>query len=502
MADFDPFSGGHDFYKDSEEKTKKPSNIKTTELIKKTITTVIILGIVAIVVYFLFFNTRDISFDVTDREGRKISTQIEIRETKGTKSLRISSNESIKLNKSKKYTYSVNASGYSAIKAVPIDFDNPEIKIVLMKNIALAINSITCPAQVFLGQNAKCELQLQNNSPSQDYNLDNLTFEADVKDWPDIKHKTFVYVDSFREELTNDRKIILAGRNTSVFVTFDVPTDKKYLGNKKIRARVIYTDVNKDTNFNILETPTINFTSDISSRSKMISGETISKKYTIDNTKNKTDISDLELSIVADYQPNDSNITFNFNSDKVFELDYIFITVNKSSTKTGLITIKLPNNIRAGKIEGKLSLNSSMFPKAKDINFSITVEEPPNLFEINLSKSSENLTYDSNTNSTNTKTVDVVFNNKNKVVVNINDVSVKNSTGTTDCNNWVVVPTLYNNYPLQPNEIQSAPIILKGNNLSATTATTPRFCAIKVEYVHPFTQETITILKSLTINVG
>ncbi|MFA5745971.1 MAG: hypothetical protein WCX82_03660 [archaeon] len=497
MPDFDPFGGGGNY----ENKSVKKDNTNLMEMIKKIIIIVIVLAVIGGLIYFLFFNTTEISFTVKNTEKKNVIAQINITEVGKTKTTTISSDETIKLNKSKNYTYKITAKDYAPIKSTSINFEDPEISVILTKDIKLNITTFTCPTTVYLGQTIKCELQLKNVSGSQDYNVDNLIFEGDIISWPDFANKTYSFVDISNEPLSGARKRITAQETITTFISFTIPTDKKYLKNQKIIARVEYTNNKKDTNFLVAETPIITFSSTISSTTEMTSGTEISKTYTIDNSKNKTDLSDLKISIDANYIPTvDAN--YSFDTNQIFKLNSQYLSVDPSDKTQGTITIQIPNNLKSGKIVGKLYLDSPMFAEPKEISFTINIKEPNNDFIITLSKQTETINYDANLGNTTIKTIDLKLDNKNLVPVHIDNITIENSTGTTDCNNWIIIPTIYNNYNIQPKDNQTAIIQLKGIDLTGLTSVTgTKICALKIKYAHPFTEETITVLRNIIINV-
>ena len=507
MANYDPFSGGSNFSRDEEKPKKQAFKLSPNVmgLIKKIIIMIIVLGVIGIVIYFLFFNTVNIEINVKDIYKNNINTKIAIEPVGSDKTININSGETVKLNKSKEYTYTITKTGYVTKRLQPISLEEETITITLSKDIRLEIKEFTCPTEVFTGQKIKCQIGLNNISPNEDYNIDLLEFYGDVSTWPDFNNNTYAFVDSFGEALPLARQKIAHRTEDIIFVSFNIPADDKLANKKKqINLRIKETDKNMTAELNILKAPDIKFTSAISSAFTMKSGERVTKNYKIDNTKNKTSVSELELTIDANYFPEDLSVDTNiFNIEQIFNIDYSQISVNSSSTYEGIITINLPSNLRKGNISGVLSLNSQMFVESKDINFTITVEEPPNLFEVSISKNNETLIYDANTQTTSSKSITLNLNNKNKVPVHINKIYIENSTNTTDCNHWFALPTGYNDQEIPANENPAPPIVIVGSNLGLlTTITGTRYCTLKVEYMHPFTLETIMVPKEIQINVN
>ena len=505
MSEYDPFGGR--FPQDSEKpKSNFKIDEKTVALIKKVIIFIVVLGVVGGFVYYFFFNNLIINFDVKDTEGKILnSAKIKITPENSNKFAIYYPGEDIKLNKTKTYKYAIEYLDY-AKKSGILDPKAIEttITIKLEKEIKLDITSFNCPSPVFIGQKVKCELQLENQSPNEDYNLENIIFRNGLNGpmtWPDLNNEVLVFKDGFGTDLTKT-KVIPRKTKDTIFVYFTVPTTIT-AKNQKIMARVKYTDNNKIQDLNIALAPNIGFSSQLSGPITLESGTEVTKTYTIDNSKNKTEISDLKLTIDANYVPTDSGVVYDFGVNEIIESDYYNISVDASKNVQGLITINLPPNLRAGKIIGVLSLNSEIFTEPKETSFTITVTEPENKFEISLNKNTETLDYNADTKTTNTKQVTLNLNNKNKIPVRVNSITIENSTGTTDCNHWIILPAEYNNYDIQSNYNPAPTILLQGSDLSSlTTVTGLKICNINVDYKHPFTDENIIIRNKIQISVN
>lgn len=508
MSEYDPFGGR--FPQDSE---KPKSNFKLDEktigLIKKVIILVVVLGVIGGAIYFFFFNNIIINFSVKDTEGKALnSANIKITPEKQNKSIQYSPGDEIKLNKNKNYKYAIELKGYKTINGqlAPKDIVEPNQAIKLEKDIRLDVLSFICPTDVFIGQTVKCELQLNNISENEDYNLENLIFRDDkdkpLKNWADLNDEFLRFVDGFDAEVPST-KIITHKTKDTVFILFSVPESIKRGTTQKIMARIKYTDNNAIQEIKISQAPNIGFTSELSSALNLESGNEIIKTYTIDNSKNKTDLSGLELEIDANYEPTTGELDSNFDIAEIIVPDYTTLNVNASSRSQGQITIKLPNNLRAGKITGILALNSTIFSEPKKITFTINIKEPENKFNISLNKSTETLDYDANTNITTIKQITLNLDNKNKIPVHINSIYIENSTGTTDCNHWIVLPTEYNGYDIQSNYNPAPIILLQGSDLgSLTTITGLKICNINVDYRHPYLDENIIIKNKIQISVN
>ena len=196
------------------------------ELIKKIIILIVVLGVVGAIVYYFFFNNITIYFSVIDTEGKNLnSAEIKISTGEQNKSVIYSPGDDIKLNKNKKYKYSINLKGYKSINGqlIPKDIENTNITIKLEKNIRLDVLSFICPPEIFTGQTVKCELQLNNISENEDYNLENLIFEYNQQNkWIDLNDDSLRFVDGFNQDIPISKTI---GRKTkdTVFVLFRLP---------------------------------------------------------------------------------------------------------------------------------------------------------------------------------------------------------------------------------------------------------------------------------------
>lgn len=508
MAEFDPF-GGY-----SPQGKEKPKSIikldkKTIDLIKKVIILLVVFGVIGGAIFYFFFNNKVITFSVKDTEGNKLnSAKITITQHKQNKSTTYSPGDEIKLNKAKKYRYSITLEDYKPIineKLNPKEI-NDTVSSKLEKEIKLSITAFNCPNEVFIGQTVKCELQLNNISVNEDYNLENIIFRKEggiekLRGWDDLNDDALRFVNGFNEEIPKSKTIAHKTKDT-VFVLFKVPESSKSGTTQTITARIKYTENKNTASLKISKAPNITFSSEISKALTLESGNEVTKIYTIDNSKNKTDLSGLEIKIDANYEPQNSDVNYNFNIDEIITTDHTSLSVNASDRLQGTIQIRLPYNLRAGKITGDLILNSPIFSEPQKVQFIINIKEPANNFEIKLTKNAETLKYDANTNSTTIKQVTLNLDNKNKIPVRINSIFVENSTGTTDCNNWITLPTEYTGYNIQPNNNPAPIILLQGSNLeSLTTVTGLKICNINVDYKHPYLEEDIIIKNKIQISV-
>lgn len=495
MAGYDPFSGGG--YQ--KETYSKPKNNKLQPLITKVIVIVAILGIVGYGVYYLFFNNVIVSFNIKDTEGKAIDASIKITKVGDTKSQTIYSGEEIKLKKNSNYTYNITVQDYKPHTRQKIETqEDNEITVVLEKNLKFAVKNILCPETVYLGQRVVCEINVENTSTNETYDVDSLVFLG-LNTFEDFKNKTYKFVNIDGEEISTARKTILPTTNTTFLLSFVVSSDKKEIGKKTLEARIKYTLGKKTASFNIVEAPNITFSSDISSAKNMVSGEEKKYTYTIDNSKGSTSVNNMIFSIDAEYI---NNYDQEINIDEIISKDNRNIEIEPKSKKTGQITIKLPVNIREGKIQGNLLLEASAFPESKKIPFTIDISEPEIKFNISLNKNSESLTYDEETQTTNEKIIILKLENQNAVNVKLIKIEILDHRNDS-CLNWLSATSIYDNNDIRSKDKAEIPIEIKGKELlEIENVIGTKLCAIKVIYENPFTEESIEKINNITISVS
>ena len=498
MAGYDPFSGGGGFTSES-----KPE--KTNDLSKKITKGIIIFVILAVIgfgIYYFFFNTAEVYFEIENTEGQSVDASIRIKKLNSSKEDIYSSDDVIKLNKNNKYTYRIlpTSIDYNGIPTTEFTTEEETISITLTKKIYLKIDSFSCPQKIFLGQKVTCQINLENTTNTQEYTVNDLVFEGTVTTWDDFKNKTFKFVDQHGNEISDVRKTIQPQTNSILLISFNVPTDKKIIGNnKKIISRIKFTENKKEATFEIADSPEVSFSSEITKISKMFSGEEKVTSFIVDNSKNNSILSDLKLELDANYL---SDFDYNLNITEAITITGPNISVDAKKRHPGTISIKLPNDTRAGKIEGNLILTGAVLPQEQKVNFTIVVEEPENKFNLNLSKRSENLLYDVNLQKTNLKTIDLQVDNQNNLKVKLNYITVENLLNN-NCEQWITVPELYNNYEVQSKEKPKIPIILESKDLSLVTEIIgTKLCALKINYSNPFTGEEENKILDLTLNVS
>ncbi len=495
MPDFDPFSEKEKFKPATAQSKSKDSK----KLIFKIIMIIAVLALVGLAVYYLFFNTVEIEFTVKNTENQFVDATIKLTKEGSDKEITVNPGDVIKLKKGGNYRYKVSAKDYSSKVNQTLDSSKDDIvNVVLDKDIKLSIVSFTCPEKVYLGQTVSCEITAENTSSSEDYNTDYFVFSG-LDDFDDFKNKTYKFVDQYGEELSPTRKTIYPARSTSVLVSFRVPNDKKHLGTKNLSIRVKYKSTKEESGFEVVNAPVINFSSEIANAGKMVSGEEKRFKYVVDNTKNNTSVSDLQLYIDANYI---TDIDYNLDLQNVIKTDKLTVWVDAKDRTEGQITVKLPADARAGRIEGNLVLSGVVLPEPKTLHFTISIEEPENKFLLSLSKTAETLSYDSNTGSTDEKLVTIKVDNQNAIKVRINSIAIVDLMDN-NCINWIAVTNAYDNYDIQPKDETDIPVIIKGKSLSGLSVVTgTKLCAIKVSYQNPFTEANIEKILNLTITVG
>lgn len=498
MPDFDPFSGGPSFSPAyNTPKKSKPNNSKN-----KIISLFIFVGIGFFIYWYIFLNVATIRIYVNDTEGRGVSNStIIFAKDPALKKIitNLNAGDELKIRKGK-YYYRINATDYLQTEIKEIDLkENNEITEVLEKNISFIINSISCPDKVYAGQTITCQINLENKNTIDTYDLNYLIFSGDVLSWSNFKDKTYTYVDYLGNPLTNLQKQILPQKNGTVFLKFTVPSEEKANTTKRLNVRIKYrskdtSTANASTSFQIISEPQVNVTG-LSITDQLTSGDTKNITYKIDNKRNDVDISQINVNF-------EINAVKNTDANTWFYFDPIYFTVPKKTESTGTIRITIPTTAKTEEITGKITLDSDSFREPKIFNINLNIKEPDNKFSVTVSKTTININYDLNSNTTSQDLVNIKLNNQNKVPLYIDELLLENSTGTNDCNNWVELPPNFNQTTIVPNNFVEAPAIIKGKDIIDSPAGSIKICTIKTRYKNPFgTQDILEDLKTITINI-
>lgn len=497
MVGYDPFSEGSRFEK------KTTAKGKNNKMLIKGIIIFMVLVAVGLLVYFLVFNTVTISFNIKNTEGQKMTTDIEIiKEGNSSSKKIIGSDESIKLKKNSKYSYTVVKTGYSTNKTAKVSLDTSkdnEVKVVLEKDdVKLIITGFNCgQKKVYLGQTVICQIDTENKSPSSSYDVSYFVFSG--LDSDDFKNKNYSFINKIEgTTLLEEKKTILPQTKNTFYLKFKMPNDKKFIGKKTLNIRILHRNMEEYFDFEIADSPNISFSSDVSKLSKLTSGQEGRITYTVDNSKNATEITDLILSVDANYT---TESDFELNLQQAITKDATNIEVNSKAKKTGIININLPLNARAGKIEGKIILSGSVLPETLELPFTINVEEPENKFTVKLSKATETIKYNLETGKSSERTLTLQVNNDNPLKVNIEEIKVVDLL-EDGCENWIKLTNVYDNFDLEPKNNLSIPIIIKGDDIiDVYYDPGTKLCAISFNYKNPFTGRNVNNMLNLTITV-
>jgi len=494
MSSFDPFGGGSDdrdssSFGYSENKSKGNNN----KLIKNTITWLIVIGIICVIVYFLFFNNATITFETKNTEGKGIDATILISKDESLIGdlEKTTTGEPITLKKGT-YWYSVQNRDYSSKKgSFTLKSDNPGEVIVLEKNIKLKITEISAPEQIFAGQEFQLNISLENTSPTIDYNIDDLKFEGIIKDIND-----FQIVDVTNNVLDKSLFKIYAQTKQDVILSSRLPSTTKIGDKQTLGISIRYKLDKKTTTVNVLKEPTITVTL-TSMKTTLTSGDTKNFICKINNSKNNISLNDITYFI-------DVNSTNNGDVTSWFNIPANQTTVDKKETKDELINITVPTSAKADTITGTLFVRSSSFTKDQNFQIEIEIKEPLIKFTGTLNKETINLTYDENLNTTTEEYLNLKLTNNNPINIEVVDIAVENGSEREDCNNFVYIADTYKKMKILAGADQTALVnvkiidLLEGPNVINTS----RVCVLNVIYKHPYRDdEYLEIKKNITIYV-
>ncbi|MCK9293156.1 MAG: hypothetical protein WCY27_02570 [archaeon] len=492
MSDFDPFGGG-DFSRDPGYGSDYYGKKKSTKG-KGFFIFLVVVIIIYFVVKFLFLTTYTVSTEIKNTENQPLNANIIIAKDSGfsNKVANINNSESIKLKKGS-YYYNILMSGYNSKKGNFTLKDDYTIEEVLEKNIKLAIKNIVFPSQVYANQEAVLEIEVENKSPTEIYNLDNLVFDGALKDWENFTPINEIGFPISKEEITFPPTKIKIIR-----LRFTVPSDSKPKEKLDATVKIKYKSSKKNVNFSIIEEPKINTSFVLNTTVK--SGTVTSYKLTIDNSKNSISLTDLNLSLVLESKIGQEGVKNWFK----LPLGEVYVESKKRYEK--MIDVEVPITSLADEITGELRITSAAFKEPKTFPITLKVEEPDNFFNIKLDKTTINLDYDENLQMvTNSAIIKLTLDNlKNDVPITIERVFFMDTSPRNDCNNFIYIPT-DTIPPLIYKKSNQEVLITIGavdSSLIGDLINNTRTCTINVLYQHPFrTNDTIEDYKNIVINV-
>ncbi|MEI8364145.1 MAG: hypothetical protein WCF78_01670 [archaeon] len=495
MSNYDPFGGGsgdRDRDRDDRDYSGSQNQGKNSKLIKNTITWLIVIGIICVIVYFLFFNNAVVTFDTKNTEGQAIPASILISKDESMLGNleKTTAREGIKLTKGT-YWYSAQNKDYSSKKGtITVKTDTTE-SVVLEKNIKLKITDVTAPAQVFAGQELQLNVSLENTSPTTDYNLDNLKFEGIIKDINDFQ---IVDIDN----VAQDKSLFRIGAQTkqNVIFSFRLPKTAKVGDKQSLGVSIKYKLDRKTTTTNVLKEPEITVTL-TSMKTTLTSGESKTFTCKINNSKNNVIINDITYEI-------DVNSSNNGDVTSWFNIPANQTMVDKKEIKDELIGLIIPASAKADTITGTLYVRSSSFTKDQNFQIEIEIKEPLIKFTGTLSKETVNLVYDENLNTTTEEYLNLKLTNNNPINIDVVGITIENGGDKIDCNNFIYVADVYKTMKILAGSDQTALINVKIIDLlqGPTVINTSRACVLKISYKHPYRDnEYLDIKKNITIYV-
>jgi hypothetical protein len=500
MSAYDPFSNSGPStgpYSNYNYGNKKKTDY--SKYIKQALPILIIGIILFIIVKYTFLNNCILTINVENTEGQNITaiSTITLNKIGSNKTFNFQYGEEIKVKKGQ-YNIKIRASNYNQYS------DNIELKdstyqlnnIILEQNIKLKINAINFPQQIFSGQKISAQLEIENNSPNETYDIESIVFEADVKDWD------FVYKDNFGNIQNNIT--FLPQIKKSVIVEFTVPEDIK-IGNYKIQPRIKYKKASSDLKkeFNIVNKPQINFRfTNLEGSYEIAKTSSYIITYEIDNSKNDLKINDFKFNLELDS-------TLNPDCNNWFSVPQNNILVESKSKESGTINVFIPNNAKPETLTGKLIINSSSLDQPHKEDIIIDLIEPEISFNISLSKKEFDLDYNSTTKETSIETTELQLNNNNDFDIFIDSINILDSSPVADCNKFIYISPNYIRTITKKTNTNKITLTIYGtdtvylSSLDLTSALNKiRTCDIRVKYKHPFKEdEYLEKQDSLTIYI-
>jgi len=501
MAGYDPFSGGSSnsgSYSNYNYGNKKKTDY--TKYIKQALPILIIGVILFIIVKFVFFNSCIVDVSVKNTEGTDIFAISTISFTKegSIDSQNFSLDEEIKLKKGN-YNVKIRASGYNP-QTENYDLDDSEFTIepvTLEKNLKLKINSITFPEQIFSGQSITVKLEVENNSPNETYDSNYIIFEEDVEDW------VYKYKDIHSNIL--DKVTFYPQKEKAVFIEFKVPSDIEE-GEYNILPRIKFK--NKDTKlkkeFTIVKKPIIKFNfTNLEGDYEITKTNNYTITYEINNSGNNLTINDLKFNL-------DIDSTLNPDCNTWFSIPQNYKSVEPKSKESGTIQVSIPNNAKPEILIGQFIITSSSLDQPHTEDIELNLIEPEINFNISLSKSTVNLEYDQNNNVMSIEDIKLELKNQSGLNINISNISILNSTLTSDCNKFIYPNQ---NYITTISKDSTSDIAIRVtlpksiiDYMNTIDLTDPnnlsKSCIIRVQYKHPFKDdEFLESQQNLTIDI-
>jgi len=490
MSDFDPFSGSTDSYSSR----NKSSTISSGN--KKYIKFGLWILVFVIAYYFIFMNSANLSFNVTNTENGSINATVIVSKDSSLtgKNIVIKSGETKKLRKGT-YYYKAQMPGYisSTIESVKLKSDEtPEI--TLEKNINLMITNIVFPEKVYIGQkDVVLRVDLKNTSSSQIYNLDNLVIKGDISKWD------YQVTDSLNNVKDKSAVQFRPQTKQSVFFRFNVPDNEKTSSSNNATIGVKFRNSSKTTNFAIIEKPDVKVSFTLSD--SLESGNSKNYNLVIDNSRNKQIIPDirLKLDINSDSNPYVSTWFTNIKKGDIL--------VDAKGRHTEVINVDVPVTAVADDIKGKLTVTSSAFNTPRVFDISLKITEPEIKLTTQLDKSTINLNYDTNTNITDKQYVNLSFKNNMDIDVKIDSVYFVDISDNGDCNNFIyispnIIPSIIGKHTQDTTIL--IPIQAKDTSNIGDLTNNSRGCTLKTRFENPFLGDAgtpIEKINNLIINV-
>ncbi|MFH1751898.1 MAG: hypothetical protein ABH821_03090, partial [archaeon] len=426
-----PFESGD--YSDFGESRKLP--------IGAIIVLIIVVAVGFGIAYFFFLNFSEVSVSVVDFEGSSVNASIEVYNAggelvdsfKGSQSLRLSPGE---------YSFKVKAPGYRVktdyYTVEPVNLTEllepmqAELEIMLEKNLQLSFEALNNPSTIFLGSNFSVSFNLRNNSASS-------------------VSTQLVLEGAFKEAVVSIEPSSISvpgGSVLPIVITFSLPEDFSISGSgvEDFIIRLLGTSQKQVFSSSVVKMPVLSLLPQTIEET-LQAGESLSKKITIDNSKNKVIISSISGSI-TDFssQFNDSNLL----SEWIYFSQSVS-SIPASSKAETIIDFSVPQNAVDDTITGVVQFSTGFWTGL--VPFTLIVEALNYSLSLNIPESFS-ISFDSVSQAYNINSERVKVTNSGEIDLTGIDINVALQNPDDNCLEFVsfLSNTFFNSLPAGESE--------------------------------------------------
>jgi len=459
-------------------------------------TVILIIAIIGIGIYygssFLTLKKIDVTFKVTNTENESIPATIRISTDPMMSNIieTFSNNETKKIS-AKNYYYNVQSSGYIGLTKKALDLKGQKSTKTELVELEKNI-SLKISNIVFPEKVYAGQTAILKIFYENTSPTKSYSLD-DLVIGGDINGWPYTSVDYASDPVTD--VVLYPQTKDTIYLKYTIEDTKSKTNDIKVRVK--YKKDEKTKEFSIIEEPTIPITGKLTK--EITSGDNANFSITISNSKNKIPIPDLTISLEVNGQNNND-----VNSWFTYPQGNILVSASKNETKT--VSISVPQTATNDTIEGNLIFDSSIFREPKTLPINITITEPNINFNTSLNKKNVNLTYDVNNNVTNIEYVTITLDNKSSIDIDLLDIKVLDLDPIkNDCNNFIYfsenafpdMKVISNTKPELPITITAIDPTQIGDLINNT-----RMCNIVIEYRHPFRpSETVMSSNNFSITV-